>query len=157
MHHSIPVPRCLLMVHNGAMHAALAVILGRMGHVEVLAASRCEDTLGPLCDDAVDLLILECDETSQVCADLIRRIRHGRAGCRHFIPIIVLIDPKVGDSLETSQCGQVMLAGASVCVVKPVSDGQFTTAVHRTLDCVADRIGRPSVDWSMQSMEAKLL
>jgi DNA-binding NarL/FixJ family response regulator len=68
-----------------------------------------------------DLLIVDFELGGAYSIDLVRRIRSGKAGCRHDLPVIVLGGTFDEAWLDAYVENQVIHAGATACVVRPLT------------------------------------
>ncbi|OAN50804.1 hypothetical protein A6A04_17025 [Paramagnetospirillum marisnigri] len=99
----------------------IGMILNYPGHHQITEVENHKEALSVLRAYKPNLLIVEYESDGVSGLDHVREIRNGKAGCKRNIPIIVLTDPKKDEWMEAYMAGQVIEAGATARVSKPLS------------------------------------
>ncbi|CAA7622123.1 PleD family two-component system response regulator [Magnetospirillum sp. SS-4] len=121
----------------------IAMTLNYPGHHQITEVENHKEALSILRAYKPNLLIMEYESNGVSGLDHVREIRNGKAGCKRNIPIIVLTDPKKDKWMEAYMVSQVMEAGATACVSKPLSIRKlFPVAVHAMKKAHEERIAK---------------
>jgi DNA-binding response OmpR family regulator len=125
--------RIVVAEENESLRHLIGMILNYPGHHIISEAESYREALNALQVCPAGLLIMECEINGTSGLDLIRRIRGGAAGCSQRIPIIVLTEPQKDEWMDTYLDSQVMGAGATARVMKPLTMTKLIPAVMDAL------------------------
>ncbi len=130
--------------------AATKAILGLAEIAHVLEVEDCGTAAHHLAHQGCDLLIVDFELGGAYSVDLVRHIRAGRAGCRPDLPVVVLGGTFDESWLDAYVESQILHAGATACVVRPLTVRKLLPTVinaltHRLRD-VAHHHHHPAAD-----------